>query len=176
MRRVTRQVLTVLVSLGAISGPPLAGAAGLEEGRWAVMVFGGLYMPSPGGIDDEGIYGIRGGRALTNNVVLSGSLGRSDIGPGYQTLLDGNLSYVFRPQRILSLVFTAGVGYAAYSDLALDDSYTMNAGFGPAIGITDRVTARALTRFRWFENRNDDYIDTEITLGVVFKLGSLARP
>ncbi len=167
----TRQILTVLVAVCAVSGPTLAIADAREEDRWAVMLFGGVYKFNPGGIDNETIFGIRGGYALTDRVVVSASVGRSDVGPGEQTLFDGNIGYAFRPDKRLSLVLTAGVGYAFYSDIGEDGSFSMNVGFGPAIGLNDRLTIRVLNRFRWFENRSDDNIDQEITLGLVVKLG-----
>ncbi len=171
MRRMKRQILTAFVATCAISGASLAFADNLEEGRWAVMAFGGMYLPNPGGIDDEAIYGIRGGYALTDRWLISGSLGHSDIGPGQQTQFDANVGYTFRPEKRLSLVVTGGMGAAFYKDLAVDDSFTMNIGIGPAIGINDRLMIRILNRYRWHEDRNDDNIDQEITLGLVVKLG-----
>ncbi len=47
----------------------------------------------------------------------------------------------------------------------------MNIAIGPAIGINDRLMIRILNRYRWHEDRNDDNIDQEITLGLVVKLG-----
>lgn len=173
MRTTTRQIFSALATFAAMTGPMLAVAENLEEGRWAVMAFGGLYKPNPGGLDNEGIYGIRGGYGITDRVYASTSLGHSDIGPGDQTLLDVNGGYVFRPGKRLSMALTGGVGYAFYNDLgsSVDDSFTMNVGFGPAIGLNDRLVLRILNRFRWFEDRSDDEVDQEITIGLLVKLG-----
>ncbi|MEE9255315.1 MAG: hypothetical protein V3U43_10290 [Pseudomonadales bacterium] len=166
----TRQILTTFVALGVLSGPMLALCDNLEEGSWAVMVFGGLHKPKPGGIDNEGVFGIRGARALTDRWVAVGSLGHSDIGRGQQTLLDANMSYVFRPDKRLSMVLTGGIGHAFVNDIAERDSFTMNVGFGPMIGLNSRLMIRVLNRFRWFESRDDDNVDQEITIALVIKL------
>ena len=171
MTRTTSQILTALAAVCVIFGPTLAFADKLEKGQWAVMMFGGVHQFNPSGIDNETIYGIRAGRALTNRWLVTGSLGRSDVGPGEQTLLDANIGYTFRPDKRLSLVVTGGVGYAFYSDIGEDGSFSMNVGFGPAITINDRLIIRVLNRFRWLENRNNDNVDQEITLGLVVKLG-----
>lgn len=170
MSRLTRQILATFVAIGAISGPTLSFADNLDKGTWAVLVFGGVYKAKPHGIHNENVFGIRGGYAVTDRWVVMGSLGHADFGRGEHTLLDANFGYFFRPGKRLSLALTGGVGHAFVSDLGRGDSFTMNVGFGPAIGLNDRLMIRVLNRFRWFENRDDDNVDQEITIGLLVKL------
>ncbi len=137
------------------------------------MAYGGVYSPDPGGIDDVATFGLRAGYALSKQVLVSGSLGRVDFDKvdADVTLLDVNVGYAFRPDKRFSFVVTGGIGSAFISDGPFDDSFTLNVGFGPAIGITDRLFVRLLNRFRWYENRVDNETDREITLGIAYRLG-----
>ena len=51
------------------------------------------------------------------------------------------------------------------------DTFTVHAGGGVKIDISDLVYIRPGARFRWFEEREDDEIDQEITLAVGFQWG-----
>ena len=171
MIRTTRQILTTLAAVCVISGPTLAFADNLEEGRWAVMVFGGVNKAKPHGIHNEVAYGIRAAYGLTDRWILTSSLGHSDFGPGDQTPIEANLGYTFRPDKRLSMILTGGMGHAFVDDIGESDSFIMNVGIGPAIRLNDRLVIRILNRFRWFENRDDDNVDQEISVGLVVKLG-----
>lgn len=171
MTRTTRQILTTLAALCVIAGPTLAFADNLDEGRWAVMVFGGVNKAKPHGIHNEVVYGIRGGYGLTERWVVAASLGHSDFGPGDQTLIEANFGYTFRPDKRLSMIVTGGMGHAFVHGTGKSDSFIMNVGMGPAIRLNDRLIIRILNRFRYFENRDDDNVDQEITVGLVVKLG-----
>ena len=173
MTRLIRWLACGTLALLVAMGSDTVASKTIPEGSWAVMAYGGVYSPGPGGVDDEATFGVRAGYALSNQLIVSGSLGRvsfdqvdADI-----TLLDVNVGYAFRPDKRLSLVVTGGIGSAFISNGGFDDSFTLNVGFGPAIGITDRLFVRLLNRFRWYENRTDDEIDREITLGIAYRLG-----
>jgi hypothetical protein len=102
------------------------------------------------------------------------------------TLADVSLVYIFKPEKKLSLGIGGGIGWAfASADVEVsgpsgsytlqgleDDSFTAHAILGPVLKLSDRVFLRLATRFRWFEGREDDEVDREITLGVGFVLGS----
>lgn len=168
----TRQILPILVALGAMCAPTLAAAAvTVEEGSSAVSVFGGWYRPKSNGINNDSVVGIRGARGLSENVITSGSLGYLDYGPGRQTLLDVNVAYGFQPFKRLTYLVTGGLGYAFIDNIGKRDSFTMNVGVGPAVAINHRVSIRLVNRFRWFHNRDNDNVDQEITIALVAKLG-----
>lgn len=172
MKAIHKHILIMLAGFAATCIPLMASAEMLEQGRWAVMAFGGIYKPKPHGVDNGGVFGIRGGHALTDRVAVSGSLTHSDLGHGDQTMVDANGAYGFRPGKRFSFVVTGGIGVAFIDNAGENDTFTMNVGFGPAIGLNERLAIRLLNRFRWFQNRNSDQVDQEITLGLVVKLGN----
>lgn len=185
MNRMTKQILTILAAVCALSGPSLAVAdniatrimgaespASIQEGDWLVMMFGGINKAKPHGIHNEVAYGIRGGYALRRQWWITTSLGRSDFGPGEQTLLDVNVSHGFRAGKRIAIALSGGIGYAALTDTpGQGDSFTMNIGMGPVIGINKRMMIRILNRYRYFEDRSEDKVDQEFTIGLVVKLG-----
>ena len=69
------------------------------------------------------------------------------------------------------MIVTGGMGHAFVHGIGEGDSFIMNVGMGPAIRLNDRLIIRILNRFRYFENRDDDNVDQEITVGLVVKLG-----
>ena len=52
----------------------------------------------------------------------------------------------------------------------VDDSFTLNAGIGPVFKV-GKVNIRILNRWRYFDERDDDEIDSELTIGVLVPLG-----
>jgi opacity protein-like surface antigen len=168
-----KQILTILAALCVACGPTLAVAAGPNEGGWAVMTFSGVAKHKPHGVHNEVVYGIRAAYGLTSRWLVATSLGHSDVGPGDQTLIEANVGYVFRRDKRISMILTGGMGHAFVDDIGESDSFTMNIGMGPAIRLNDRLMIRILNRFRYFENRDEDNTDQEITVGLVVKLGQL---
>ncbi|MBP7148988.1 MAG: outer membrane beta-barrel protein [Acidobacteria bacterium] len=99
------------------------------------------------------------------------------------------------PDRRLHLVVGAGVGWAfasvdgtvrtrlpALRDVkerdaeftfrgADADSFTANVVLGPAYSFSDKFSIRLQNRWRWFEQRDDDEIDRELTLAAIFAFG-----
>ncbi len=195
MRQNAKRLFWVLVVLGiVVAGPP---ADASDEGRWFGGVYVGNYNPGPDVIDDEPTFGIRVGYVLSPHVSVSGSLGTADAESSFDQVtftgnvegdflfLDANAFYMFRPESRFRFTLGGGVGGAfasfdgqvtglgavvTFEDFT-DESLTLNAGLGPVFKINDRIFLRLLTRFRWFENREDDEIDQEITLGFGFAFG-----
>jgi hypothetical protein len=178
-----------------VAGPA---ADASDEGKWFGGVYGGNYSPGPDDVDDEGTFGIRVGFVLTPHVSISGSLGvveaESDFNQtlftgnvdGDFTFLDFNAFYIFRPESRFHFTVGGGLGGAFASfdgrvtgpgatlifDDYTDESFTLNAGIGPVFRINDRWFLRLLNRYRWFEKREDDEVDQEITLGVGYVFGN----
>lgn len=185
MTRLAKQILPTLVAVCALCGATVAFAAEgvFQRGTWAVVAFGGIDKPKPHGVHNEVIYGIRAGKALTERAMAGVSLGHSNYGSGEQTALDADFGYHFPlskrmyflgPDAIMdriSIAFVGGFGYAALKDVGSDGSFTLNVGLGPAFVINDRLMLRILNRFRWFQDRNRDNVDQEVTMGLVVKLG-----
>ena len=187
----------VLVSGPAAFGQSSGSA---EEGTWSIGFYGGTYAPGPDELDDQTTYGIRVGYGITPHWFVSGSLGRvstesEELPAGLSgevetdfTLLDFSGGYVFfKPERIFRLSLLAGIGGAwasadgeltdtasgatvVFEDLEAD-GFTVHAGIGPIIRLHKKVYLRVLTRFRYFDDREEDNVDREITLGIGFPLG-----
>jgi outer membrane protein OmpA-like peptidoglycan-associated protein len=194
-RMVVAYLGAALLSVGA----GFASADDERAGEWSWGLYGGAYIPDSDLLDTGPTGGIRFGYRVDDHVALSTSLGyasvEGDDGSGVDEikvdidaiLLDLNAWYIFRPQSRLSFMIGAGPGWAwvdgsatnnAGNNLdsghATDDSLTANIAFGPMIKIGDSLNLRLMTRFRYFDQRtgNEDGIDREITLGIVFPLGA----
>lgn len=172
-----------------------ANAAEIESGLWAWGPYGGWYMPDSDVIDAGPTGGLRIGYMASDHVALTGSFGYASLegeeGQGENEieadldvgLIDLNAFYVFRPESKLSFTVGAGVGWAfvdgeisnfqgqTISDSLSDDSFTYNVAAGPIIKLGERANLRLLTRLRWFDEREDDEMDREITLGLMFPIG-----
>ena len=64
----------------------------------------------------------------------------------------------------------SGLIRACDSDCNQDDSFTMNVGIGPVFK-AGKVNIRVMNRWRYFEDRDDDEIDSELTIAILFPLG-----
>jgi hypothetical protein len=185
------------LALAALS--PAAHAAAPKEGKWAIGFYAGTYKPESDDLEDQDTFGVRLGYMFTKHVSFGGSLGlistESDIsGTGVSgevdidfTLLDFDFVYAFRPDKRFSIALGGGPGWAFASadgevttplgtvsfEGADDDSFTMNAIVGGAIGLgkTRKFFLRPATRFRWFEKREEDDIDQEFTVMFGWALG-----
>jgi hypothetical protein len=172
-----------------------AHAIDLEPGSWAYGFYAGAYLPDPSELDSGATGGARIGYLASDHVALSASAGYTDldgsVGSGASKikgtwkayLLDLNVWYILFPEKRFSFTIGAGPGYA-WNDLSLnnnasnnvstghqgDDSLTFNVALGPVIKINDRINLRLMTRFRYFDERDNDETDREITLGIAFPL------
>jgi len=173
-----------------------ASAAEPEPGAWNVSPYAGIYLPDRDVVDDAATYGIRIGRPFAEHFVASASFGftnldgRSSHGGVTkdanldQTIVDAEIGYVVDPGRRITLATAVGVGWAfldgktKISDVEgpfrrskEDDGLTASASIGPLVKLTDRISLRLMSRWRWFEARKDDEIDQEVFAGIVFGLG-----
>jgi len=196
--RITRFALA-LGAVFALMGASNAMAAGPQAGQWYGVIFGGDYDPAPDELDNHGMGGFRFGYVVTPSFMVGGSLGLLSIDNDFDlsggttgnveadfTFFDVNATYaLFKPDRRFRLALTGGLGFASVSadvtvsgqgvtivapDLT-ENSFTLNAGMGPVIRITDRTFVRLLNRFRWYEKREEDNVDRELTLGFGFLFG-----
>jgi opacity protein-like surface antigen len=172
-----------------------AASGAVAEERMALLIAGGAYDPGPDVIDDSEIFDLRFNYSLSQKLRVGVSVGftkfESDALPagltgsfdGEVVFIDLGAGYVFRPQKRFSFAVGGGIGGAFTSiDGAIQgvggsllfedvtgDSLTLTAGFGMRIGLTKRIGLRLLKRYRWFEAREDDEIDSDLTLGLGFR-------
>jgi opacity protein-like surface antigen len=188
-----------LFALSALAVLLFAGGAvqaqSFEEDTFLFEVFAGQYMPGPSFLDDETTFGLRGGFAAGNHWAFVGSFsvvefddtvtsGKARVDFEIETfLVDFTANYIFRPDNKVNILVGGGAG-GSFSDLdaeistsdfgirisnAEDDSFTLNAGVGAVIHLTDLLYLKPEFRARWYETRDDDEIDTEATLALGFK-------
>jgi hypothetical protein len=164
-------------------------------GTWMIGGYAGLYQPDPSILDDSGTGGVRLGRLMSDRLALVGSLGitKPDVddsrldGDLDVTLLDVNATYLFGGSGWFGFALTGGIGYAWIdanikdsidpdfgvcrgNRCDVDDSFTVNVGIGPVFKV-GKVNIRILNRWRYFDERDDDEIDSELTIGVLVPLG-----
>jgi outer membrane protein OmpA-like peptidoglycan-associated protein len=174
----------------------VAAAAETEVGGWAWGIYGGAYIPEPDQLDTGPTGGFRIGYRGSEHTALSGSLGYTKLdgstgsgatkikGDLEAILLDFDVWYIFRPEKTFSFTIGVGPGYV-WNDGSIDnnlnlnidrnhttdDSLTANAAFGPIIKISENWNLRLLTRFRYIDERQNNDVDKEITLGLMHPLG-----
>jgi hypothetical protein len=161
----------------------------------ALVIAGGAYDAGPDVIDDSELFDLRFNYALSQKLRVGASVGFSKfesgaLPAGLTGSFDGEVvfvdlgaGYVFRPRKRLSFAVAGSIGGAFTSiDGAIQDvdgtplfedvtgdSLTLSAGFGARIAFTRRIGLRLLKRYRWFEAREDDEIDSDLTLGLGFR-------
>lgn len=176
---------------------PATFAAAPEAGQWTAGFYAGNYAPGPDdALDDQGTFGVRVGRMITDRFGLGLSIGTVD--PDYKalsnptlsgvldvknTLIDLSVMVAFRPKSRFNLFLGGGIGGAFISssgqvtgplgtvffqDLTRD-SATVHVGTGAIIGLGKKVFLRPMMKLRFFEARDDDEVDQEVSLGVGFK-------
>jgi opacity protein-like surface antigen len=164
----------------------LAMATPLQAGTTAETVelegYLGLYMPAPD-LDDDVTAGIRAGYNITQYFQVTGTLGfasaDADRGGGEVDWVFTEFSFVWNilPEEKVVPILFGGPGYAFSSsddDLGPDlddDSFTLHVGAGFKWDLTTKMDLRFAARARYFENRDDDETDTELTIGVGWKFG-----
>lgn len=160
-------------------------------GTWALGGYVGYYQPDPDVVDDAATGGVRVGYLLRDKLSVMGSLGVATLdaenpfgGDLDSTLLDVNLSYMFGGSNWFGFVLSGGLGYAWYdsnfnfppgfvcvgSECDVDDSFTVNAAIGPVFKVGS-VGIRVMNRWRYFDERDDDEIDSELSVAVMIPLG-----
>src|SRR5262245_50067616 len=200
MKRIARAVLTVPALLAATGSAVLAqgGSAPTPAADGsAISFYGGQYLPGPGALDDKATYGLRFTFKLSPNTALEFGLGTAafegeeqDAGTTLEVdgdvyLFDVAWEYAWRVDKSFSPLIGGGLGFAFTSvdtevsgpigsleiEGLADDSFTINAGLGARIMLGKTVFLMPAAKWRWFEQREDEPIDSELTLGVGFILG-----
>ncbi len=180
-------LLVALSSLGSMT------FAEIEEDMTILGFYVGAYDPDPAILDDDTSYGIRLIYMGSDRFGIGGQLGRVDLEDAPVSgitadfevemwLLDISFVGALLPAKRTSILYYGGMGAAlneingTLGNLTFrgfsDDSLTLHAGIGVNITLSDRLGLQAGYRFRWFDKRNTDEIDGEITVGLGFRLGS----
>jgi hypothetical protein len=192
----TRIGIGALILTLGLASPALAELP--DDGAWLVGFYVGNYDPEPDLIDDDSTAGVRAGYVFNRKFALAGSLGvfssDNDFSSGSfsgevdldLTLLDFTAFRVFRGGKKVSPAIGGGIGGAFASvDLELtgpgiiiigedleDDSLTLNLAAGASIQLGKRFWLRPNSKFRWYESRDDDEVDQEVSVAFLFRVGS----
>ena len=176
--------IAVAILMAALAVAPAQAEVTAETVEFEAYL--GAYTPGPDGLDSAATGGIRVGYNITQRFNVTGELGFAST-DGEKSrrgrTVDADVDWVFtdfsfglniRPNKKFGLALYAGPGYVFGSgDLgSLDnDTFTFHGGIGAKWDLGDRFYLRLDGRFRWFENRNRDETDNEITFGVGWKFG-----
>jgi hypothetical protein len=178
-----------LLAVAALLLAALPTAAEVEERTTELEIYVGGYFPGPEEIQDEPTYGFRFGYNFTQAFNLTAALGflRTDIEieggwprdrADYEvTLVDLSALWNVNPDSRWTFVLFGGPGYSwIASDIGLggtveQNGFTVNGGAGLKISINDRIYLKVAGLARWFERREADDIDGEISLAAGFQLG-----
>jgi opacity protein-like surface antigen len=188
----------VAILMAALAASPAQAVITAETIEFEAYL--GAYLPGPDDVlDTAATFGVRVGYNITQRFNVTGELGfvstdgdKSRRGRTADVDVDwvvSDFSFVWniRPNKKFVTTLYAGPGYAfASADIDTpsgsgnrfdklqdldDDSFTFHFGFGFKWDMTDNFYLRLASRFRWFENRDEDEIDQEITFGVGWKFG-----
>lgn len=158
----------------ALVTPRSALAQDHTGGTFEIVVGG--YFPQDDALDNEPIYGLRGGYRYSSKWAFEGSAVRYSTQPVPAIDLDLTLvdaSVKWYPTGGAFLVF-AGPGWAfAEAKLAgflsvTDDSFTAHLGLGAEIPLSRRLYLRTDGRARWFETSRDIDLEGSLALGFRF--------
>lgn len=183
-RSVGAAVGAVLLTLALAAAPAQA-----QAGTGSFELYAGYYFPDSDVLDDDVTYGVRGGYRLSDSFGIQGSVGRYEDSENILglanvnlelTLVDASAVWYFNPGSSSEFFVFGGPGWAFADvnadflgiplDSVSDDTFTLHAGLGLNIGLTDRIYLRPDVRARWFDDSNDE-VDLEASLAVGFTLG-----
>jgi len=193
MKKLGRALLCVLV---LVTVPATFGAMP-EKGDWSFGFYAGNYALGADDVfDDQGTFGLRAGRMMTNRWGIGASIGA--VSPDEKPfsdptlsgeldakflLVDVNVMVAFRAKKRVNMFLGGGLGGAIVStdgqvtgtggtvffeDLT-KDSLTAHVGTGMIIALSKKVFLRPMVKYRWFEAREAEEIDQEVSLGVGFR-------
>ena len=169
-----------------------------EEDTGQFELFVGSYDPGPDFIDDDTTFGFRLGYTINDHFTWLGALEWLDTdgdfsGPvvsgslDYQAIfIDSYFIWNLNPESRWVWNLYAGPG-VAFVDIDADgvtedainvsvrglqeDQFTLFAGGGAILDLTDRVYLRLTYHVRWLEERDDDETDTEGAIAFGWNLG-----
>lgn len=168
----------------------------VSTGQWHLEFYGGLYDPK-GAFDEDAVYGIRFGRQVGERVFLEGNIGywesdaqidssRGRVRVDIETLVfDGSVGAIFRTQTRVNPILYGGAGFhtgevdntvirvtgieaPSFPDTP-DEGLTLHVGTGLKFQLDRRVYLRVETLLRWYQEREGDDIDKEVTFGLGLK-------
>lgn len=171
----------LLLGLALLLLPPAAAWAApsdhAETGHFEL--FAGRYAPEESSINEETVYGLRSGYRLSDRLGLEGSLGyvgfSESIFDGDFFIVDASLKLYLNPGGKAEWYLIGGPGWAfidvdaSGAGLIEEDSFTLHAGLGVDIDLSERVYLRPEVRARWYELV--DGTDLEATLALGFRIG-----
>jgi hypothetical protein len=185
LRSTVVRVSLLLTSTLALAAVPAG--AGVEERTTEFEVYVGGYFPGPEAIRDEPTYGFRFGYNITQSFNVTAALGflRTDAEISWPqdqadfevTLLDVDAMWNINPDSRWTAILFGGPGYSWIStDIGLggaveESGFTFNGGAGLKIALSERIYLKLAGLARWFESREMDDIDTELSLAAGFQLG-----
>ena len=176
--------------------------ASVDEDSWELEFYVGSYEPDVSFVDDDTTYGVRFASNITERFNFGVSLGRvdgddsfTDVGAppasgdvNYDALLlDVMFGAQFWPDNRVTGIVYGGFGWA-FVDLDVDaviedtvikisgaenDSFLLNLGLGAKIDLGDRLYLRIDGKARRFDDRSDDKVDLEYTVGLGIKFDSV---
>ncbi len=178
-------VLAAMLALSSFAAPAAAVESNFE-------IFAGGFFPDS--FDhDEFTYGVRGGFRFSDRWGLQGSLGRVELWDDGGHFWDVDLNATFldisamlfvNPRSKAELFFYGGPGMAFFDIgvggvgpgfIVWDDDFTLHAGAGLNVRLSDRMYLRPDVRVRWlgaFDDGFDDGgTDFEATLALGWKFG-----
>ncbi len=189
------QVVVVTVITLAIVAPPIH--AEILPRTTEIEVYGGVYVPYTDVIDNKPTLGLRVGHNLSKRFNITGTFGfissdnQFEITPSTVADIEydivfGDLSFMYqiRPDSRFVTTVYAGPGFAfitlegvvtgpggpavAFTGLE-DDTFTFHIGAGFKYDLKDNMYLRFASRLRYFEQREEDDLDQEITIGIGWK-------
>ncbi len=186
----------VIMALMLVAVP--SAQASVEEDAWEIEVYVGTYEPDVSFVDDDTTFGIRFGSNITERFNFGVSVGIVDSEESFTNvgsppasgdvnydaiLLDVTFGVQFWTESPVTGIVYGGFGWGDV-DLDVDavieddvirisgaakDSFLINLGLGAKIDLGDRFYLRIDGKARRFDDRSDDELDLEYTVGLGIK-------
>lgn len=181
-----RKVLTAILAVGLSGFTTLPALASSTSQATRFELFAGSYQPEAEGIENDAIYGLRLGHALNERFEIEGTVGRfentSRIGNEANLKADANLLdasglWVIPVRNKMQWLVFGGPGWATgEAELTVDaqrfvestESWSMHAGTGFRLGLTQRAHVRPEARLRWYEQSGDTDVQLTVSAGLRF--------
>ncbi len=181
-----RNVWQVMMVVGLCGFTALPANASSNDPATLFELFAGSYRPEAEGIENDAVYGVRLGRAVTERFEVEGAIGRfensSSIGDDASLNADSNLVdasgvWVVPVRDKMQWLVFGGPGWAfGEAEIVVGqerfaqstDSWSMHAGTGMRLGLTQRAHVRPEARLRWYEQSGDTDLQLTVSAGLRF--------